>query len=101
MKDYPAEGEKIVYLSDDDFTYNLVMIYGYNRLRARLIGGYCFPDFKAIYIRESRRGDIKLLNHERGHLRGYSHTCYPTLMNPSWAGMIFNSYFPYKEVKHD
>lgn len=86
--------EKIIYLEDGEFTDMLVNRYDYPCWKARLIGGFCFTDTKEIFIRESRRGDIKLLNHERGHLRGFRHTLYPTLMFFSWIGRWFNSYYP-------
>lgn len=86
--------EILIYLSDAAFTDKLVIEYGYKRWRAKLIGGFALPSLKEIYIRESRRDDEKLLKHERGHLRGYGHTWYPTLMFPSWIGRILNSYDP-------
>ena len=94
MKEYPVKGEKIIYLNDADFTERLNMYEGYPLWKCKVIGGYCFPGIKQIFIRESRRGDMKLLNHERGHLRGYKHTWYPTLMFPSWIGRFFNRYYP-------
>lgn len=90
-KEYPLEGEKIVILSDKEFTKK-GQSYGWSNLKAKLIGGFCFPETKEIFIRESRKYDIKLLNHERGHLRGYNHTWLPTLMFPSWIGRLFNKY---------
>lgn len=86
--------EIIYYLSDKMFTDKLVTQYGYKRWRAKLIGGFALAPLKEIYIRESRRGDVKLLNHERGHLQGYGHTYFPTLMFPSWIGRILNRYNP-------
>jgi hypothetical protein len=94
MKHYPVKGEKIHILSDEEFTNKLVFQYGYKRWRARLMGGFALPTLKEIYIRVSRREDVKLLNHERGHLRGYNHTWLLTLMFPSWIGRIFNRYDP-------
>jgi len=93
LKHYPVEGEKVFYLTDEAFTFGL-QIFGYPKWKAKLIGGYALSSRKEIYIKESRRGDVKLLNHERGHLRGYQHTWLPTLMFPSWLGRIFNRYNP-------
>ena len=90
MKQYPVKGEKIHYLKDSDMNFLLEQYYP--KWKAKLIGGCVFVERKEVYIREKRRGDIKLLNHERGHLRGYNHTWYPTLMFPSWIGRIFNRY---------
>lgn len=92
MKNYPVKGEKIYYLRDSDMNF-LVEQYT-PKWKAKLIGGCVFVARKEIYIREKRRGDIKLLNHERGHIRGYRHTWYPTLMFPSWIGRILNRYSP-------
>lgn len=90
-KQYPVKGETITYVSDE----RMDAILGYMpKWRRKLIGGCVFVESKEIYIREKRRGDIKLLNHERGHLRGYNHTWYPTLMHPSWIGRILNRYYP-------
>ena len=91
-KHYPVEGERVIYLPDACFTEKLVFQYNYPRWKAKLTGGFALSALKEIYIRESRRDDIKLLNHERGHLRGYKHTWHPTLMFPSWIGRIFNTY---------
>jgi hypothetical protein len=99
VTDDPVEGEEIIYLDDEEFTNKLVYQYGYNRVKAHLTGGFCFPVTKLIFIRESRRGDEKLLIHERGHLLGYSHTLFPTIMFPSWIGRIFNTYWPYRREK--
>lgn len=91
MKQYPMKGEKIFYVSGE----RMDAILGYMpKWRRKLIGGCVFVKTKEIYIREKRRGDVKLLNHERGHLRGYKHTWYPTLMFPSWIGRVLNRYFP-------
>jgi hypothetical protein len=96
----PIKEEEIIYLEDEEFTDKLVYQYGYNRLKARLIGGFCFPVTKLIYIRESRRYDEKLLKHERGHVRGkFGHTWFPSIMFPSWIGRIFNTYWPYRREK--
>lgn len=96
MKGYPVKGEKITYLKDSDMDF--LMEQYVPKWKAKLIGGCVFVARKDIFIREKRRGDIKLLNHERGHIRGYNHTWYPTLMFPSWIGRIFNRYNPpYKE----
>jgi hypothetical protein len=91
MKQYPMEGEKIAYLSDEEMKRTVARWYK-PKWMARFIGGYCIPSMKLIYIKESRKGDMKLLNHERGHLRGYGHTWLPTLMFPSWVGRLFNRY---------
>jgi len=91
LKEYPVKGEKIFYLKDEDFTFTLEA-FGYPTWKAKLIGGYALSSRKEIYIRESRRGDVMLLNHERGHLRGYKHTFLPTLMFPSWVGRLLNRY---------
>jgi hypothetical protein len=93
MREYPVKGEKIVYLSDADMLKEVSKWYK-PKWMTRFIGGYCTPSNLCIYIKESRKGDIKLLNHERGHLRGFGHTWYPTLMFPSWVGRILNKYFP-------
>jgi hypothetical protein len=95
MKTYPVKGEKIVYMSDEEMEREVSKWY-HPKWLARYIGGYCTPSGKTIYIKESRKGDEKLLIHERGHLLGYSHTLFPTIMFPSWAGRLFNTYFPYK-----
>ena len=93
MKTYPVEGEKIIILSDEEMVREVSRWYKPKCL-AKYIGGYCTPSNKTIYIKESRKGDIKLLNHERGHLRGFNHTWHLTLMFPSWVGRWFNSYYP-------
>ena len=93
LKEYPVEGEKIYYLSDEEMERTVKKWYK-PKFLAKYIGGYCTPSNKCIYIRESRRLDVKLLNHERGHLRGYNHTWFPSLMFPSWVGRWFNNYFP-------
>ena len=90
LKQYPVKGEKIHIVPDKELTERM-LIYGW-RWKSKYIGGYSYPGKKEIYIKESRRGDVKLLNHERGHLRGYRHTWLPTLMFPSWVGRIFNRY---------
>ena len=99
MKNYPVKGEKVFYDKESEITSVLVS-YGYPRWKAKLIGGYAFFRTNEIHIRESRREDIKLLNHERGHLRGLNHTYFPTLMFPCWIGRIFNIYFPHV-IKED
>lgn len=91
-KEYPVKDERIYYISDKEITRKMVS-YGWG-WKSKYIGGYCFPRTKEIFIRESRRGDVKLLNHERGHLRGYKHTWLPTLMASSWVYRWFNQYFP-------
>ena len=91
LREYPVKGEKIFVISDAEFTAK-GKTYGWSNLKAKLIGGFCFPHSKEIYIRESRKLDVKLLNHERGHLRGFKHTWYPTLMFPSWVGRWINRY---------
>jgi len=91
MKEYPVKGEKITYLSDSEIN-QIGIKAGLPLWRAKLIGGWGEYPGTRIWIRESRRGDVKLLNHERGHLRGYHHTWLPTLMFPSWVGRIFNRY---------
>jgi hypothetical protein len=93
MINYPVDGEKIIIISNEEMEKEVSKWYK-PKWMARYIGGYCTPTNKTIYIKESRRGDIKLLNHERGHLRGYNHTWYPTLMFPSWFGRVFNKYYP-------
>lgn len=93
MKEYPVKGEKIKYVSDEEMN-DMLVSYRWPLWRAKLIGGVVFVTSKQIIIREKRRGDIKLLNHERGHLRGYNHTWMPTLMFPSWIGRILNRYSP-------
>lgn len=68
----PVEGEKVFLLSEEEFkeeTYVAERLY-----RKLFLGGYCFRHNKTIFIREKRRFDIKLLCHERGHLRGMGHT---------------------------
>ena len=89
--EYPVKDEKIFYDKESEITRVLVS-YGYPTWKAKLIGGYAFFRANEIHIRESRKGDIKLLNHERGHLRGFKHAWLPTLMFPSWIGRIFNRY---------
>ena len=91
LKEYPVKGEKVFVIPNRTLEKSMKG-FGWNILKRRLTGGYCFPDSMEIYIRESRKSDIKLLNHERGHLRGYKHTWRPTLMFPSWIGRLFNSY---------
>ena len=93
MKQYPVEGEKIYILSDEEMLREVSRWYK-PKWMARFIGGYCTPSDKCIYIKESRKGDVRLLSHERGHLRGYNHTWLPTLMFPSWIGRLFNKYYP-------
>ena len=90
IKEYPVKGEKVFILPDVELTYNMKM-FGWG-IRSYFIGGYVWVREKKIFIKESRKDDIKLLNHERGHLRGYGHTWKPTLMFPSWIGRIFNRY---------
>ena len=93
MKEYPIKGEKVSYVSDE----RMGAILGYMpKWKRKLIGGCVFVNTKEIYIRESRRGDKKLLAHERGHLLGFSHILFPSLMFPSWVGRLFNTYYPYK-----
>ena len=91
MMEYPVKGEKITYVSNERMDSILEFMPSWRR---RLIGGCVFVSTKEIFIRERRRGDVKLLNHERGHIRGYKHTCLPTLMFPSWIGRLFNRYHP-------
>ena len=91
MIEYPVKGEKIEYVSDEKMDDILCFLPKWKR---KLIGGCVFVESKRIYIREKRRDDIKLLNHERGHIRGYKHTWLPTLMFPSWIGRILNRYNP-------
>lgn len=93
MKDCPVKGEEITYLSKKEMIRR-IMTWGWPKWRASLIGGYCTPSNKKIYIRMDRKDDVKLLNHERGHLRGYNHTWYPTLMASSWAYRWLNRYHP-------
>ena len=93
MKQHPVEGEKIVYMSDEEMKRTVERFYT-PKWMARFIGGFCTPSNKVIYIKESRKGDVRLLNHERGHLLGFKHTWLPTLMFPSWIGRIFNKYYP-------
>ena len=93
MKEYQVKGEEIIYLSDEDMLREVSKWYK-PKWMARFIGGYCTPSNKCIYIKESRKGDVKLLAHERGHLLGFKHTWLPTLMFPSWIGRILNRYDP-------
>ena len=90
-KDFKLDGEKIHILSDEELTEK-IMAYGRPRWRAKLIGGYCTPTSMDIYIRESRKHDIKLLNHERGHLKGYKHKIYFGLMASCSLWRWFNYY---------
>ena len=89
-----VEGESIMYLARKEM-YKRLRRFGYSRLKSYLTGGYCFPATKRIYIRNDRKNDIKLLAHERGHLLGFTHTVYPTIMFFSWVGRWFNTYYPY------
>lgn len=90
---YYVEGENIRIVSDKTLTHKLVL-HGYPKSKAKLIGGFCYPDTKEIFIRESRKDDIKLRNHERGHLMGFKHTLYPTIMASSWVYRWFNVFYP-------
>ena len=90
-KEYPVKGEKIHILSDADLTAK-IMAYGRPKWRAKIIGGYCTPSSMDIYVRESRKDDIKLINHERGHLRGYNHKKYFGLMASCGLWRWFNYY---------
>jgi len=91
LKEYPVKGEIVTYMTDKAMLEEVSKWYK-PKWMARFIGGYCTPTNMKIYIKLSRQGDIKLLNHERGHLRGYKHTFLPTLMFPSWIGRILNRY---------
>ena len=93
LKDYPVEGEQVIYMSDAAMLAEVSKWYK-PKWMARFIGGYCTPSNKMIHIKLSRRKDMKLLNHERGHLQGYKHTWMPSIMFPSWIGRLVNSYFP-------
>lgn len=86
-KEYPVEGEEIFIVPDKEFDENLKK-YGLSKY----IGGYCFSETKKIYIRESRKHDVKLINHERGHLRKYNHKWNLKLMCPTWVFRWFNRY---------
>lgn len=97
LKNEPVEGENIVILTDKEMLDEVSNWYN-PKWMSRYIGGYCTPSNKTIYIKESRKGDIKLLAHERGHLRGFEHTSYPTIMFFSRLGRWFDTYYPY-EVK--
>ena len=91
LEEYPVEGEVVIFLCDKDMLEKVSKWYKPKWL-AKYIGGYCTPSNKHIYIKISRMYDVKLLNHERGHLRGYRHTWKPNLMFPSWVGRLFNKY---------
>lgn len=91
--EFPVKEEEIYYLSKEEMERRVKKWYR-PKWMARFIGGYCIPEDKCIYIKESRRNDIRLLNHERGHLMGYSHTVYPTLMASSWVYRWLNRYYP-------
>lgn len=91
MKNYTVKGETIFIITDKEMLKRVSEWYKPKWL-ARYIGGYCTPTNKTIYIKESRKNDIKLINHERGHLRDYKHTLLPTLMFPAWPGRFFNFY---------
>ena len=93
MEEYPVKGEIVTYLSKEEMIKRL-SVGGCSRFRASLIGGYCYPHNKTIFIRIDRKNNIRLLNHERGHLRGYNHTWYPTLMASSWVYRWLNKFYP-------
>lgn len=93
MREYPVKGEIVTYLSKENMVSRLIS-FGHPKWKAKLIGGYCFPHNKTIFIRLDRIKDIRLLNHERGHLMGYSHTWRPTLMASSWVYRWINRYYP-------
>jgi hypothetical protein len=95
MINKPVEGETLIILSDNEMEKEVSKWYK-PRFLAKYIGGYCTPSTKTIYIKESRKHDMKLLAHERGHLLGFNHTWMPTIMHASWAGRWFNTYYPYK-----
>jgi hypothetical protein len=94
-KEYPVKGEIIAYMTDAEML-GIVSKWYKPKCLAKYIGGYCIPSMKLIYIKDSRKGDVKLLNHERGHLRGFNHVLYPTLMNATWVFRWINSYYPYR-----
>ena len=94
LKEYPVKGETIIFVEDKEFVKRCKS-YGFG-WKSKYIGGYCFPKTKKIYIKISRMHDKVLLAHERGHLCGFPHTKFPTIMFPSWIGRIFHTYYPFK-----
>lgn len=81
-----VEGEALYILPDVAFMCLPNMI-NQGWFKRAFLGGYCYPSTKEIYIRESRCSDMKLLCHERGHLRGLKHTWKPGyLMFPYMVG---------------
>ena len=81
-----VSGEKVYYVNENDFM-KLEYMEKQPWYKKLFLGGYCYPSSKIIYIRWSRRHDLKLLCHERGHLKGWKHTWIPGyIMFPYWVG---------------
>lgn len=47
----------------------------------RFIRGFCYPHLQEIWIVKDCAGELALLAHEWGHLRGLNHCVFPSIMN--------------------
>ena len=60
--------------------------------------GFCYPDKQGIFILEDCFGELALLAHEYGHIRGLKHTKFLGIMNFSGLFRIF-AFHPSDAVK--
>lgn len=47
----------------------------------RMLRGFCYPSTGKIYIIKDCLGELALLAHEYGHIRGKKHCIFPSIMN--------------------
>jgi hypothetical protein len=62
---------------------------GIRRWYGNHLRGFCYPSKQEIFIVEDCFGELALLAHEYGHLRGLKHTKFPSIMNFSGLFRIF------------
>ena len=60
--------------------------------------GFCYPSKQEIFILDDCFGELALLAHEYGHIRGLKHTKFPSIMNFSGLFRIF-AFHPTDVVK--